>query len=155
LYRSNGAARLDAYWKSLQPNSKVLHRKTAVLGGQFEETRVVLDAKSKLDPENDIQRGPGSFGSLSTPFAPYELFQPWRWTETAPFRDQGYIFQGWETIGGSNCARFQLDAWAGGYKHGEDYQVYWVDLERDGQTIRFEHYENRNLITRMDDVQLQ
>lgn len=155
LYRSDGAALLDVYVKAREPTASVARRKMAVLGGQYEAMRVLLDAKTRLDPERDIQTGPGEIGSLSTPQGPFQLFQPWYWRATAPFRERGYVFHGWETIDGSRCAKFQIDSWTGGHKSGEDYEIFWIDLERNGHTVRSETYADKNLTVRIDDVRLQ
>ena len=140
LYRVDGAAVIDYYVKKPDPTVSVVRKKKSVLNEKYESVRALLDAKTPLDPNRDIETLSSSIGSLTDQEGPLGLFWAWYWKLQGDLVRGNCTFQDWEDVDGRRCLRFRLDMYRDGFQRDLDNRQYWVDIERNAQVARIEGY---------------
>jgi hypothetical protein len=159
-YRSDGATLLDLF--SQQAGKSMGRSITSILRGRMERLNATPDRDTPIrarEPES----GPGAPGMLGYPQSPERIFMaPYLSTLGEPAEHDLNVL-GWEDVGGNRCLKVSmlkqtkkdLQGWHGGLP----YVRLWIDPQRDGYPVRYEHYQGDDLhlrgeITRMERVQV-
>jgi hypothetical protein len=159
-YRSDGATLLDRF--SQQAGKPKVRTITSLLHDRAE----LLDATPDRDPPilaREPEAGPGGPGTLGGPYSPERIFLAWYMPTLAEPAEHDVKALGWEDVGGHRCLKVSmlrqprkyLQGW-----HGDlPFIRLWIDPQRDGYPIRYEHYEGEHLhlrgeITRMERLQI-
>lgn len=99
---------------------------------------------------------------LDRPFSPFRIFRAplvcdyLKNAGDKPTSDGlNYECLGWETVDGHRCVKVRFAAGLPGARAPSREYVYWLDLERGGNPLKYEDRMNGQLLARTDEVRLE
>ncbi len=155
FYRTQDAAELTEVYSSSHTVPATIHiSKKTHLKGRSQNLSLSPDQK-KVNLGVGIIDGKGGPGSLSGPDSPHALIFYWYFDRILDPVEKGYRFDGWEDVDGHLCLRVQFNTKAAREPSTENYQRFWIDMERGGHPLRVERYRKGQLAGRTDRIQLR
>ena len=150
--RKDSATFLELYKKPYDESLPRFHRIIAMIDGKKQRITNSSDqAKAHVRPDSDV----AALGAARETGSPerFVLFFFW-----APFIKSplswGFTFNGWEDVGGYRFAKVEIDRTGLDATKRRSRHVFWVDLERGGNTLKEEFYNEGKLWYRTENVRL-
>ena len=157
VLRSDNACFQDVFVRSVNGDGLLVRKTSALLKGSLNSLRRVPDL-------NDERRSskPGKASELFDTGSPCRILFLWFFNSLEDARRYDYRFVAWEQISGHNClcvrlslslivpdtARSDVDP-ESGYRH-----VFWIDMERGGNVLKYEFKKDGKLRQRVDEIEL-
>ena len=151
-YRADGAAHLDAYTRPSNRTIPLARQILSRVDSVFSRRSIVPDQGGVTGSEHSEN---ASLSRFFNDFSPLTLFH-FMWLRELLHNVRGieYRFQRWEMIGERRCLVF--DAFQADPATGIDRWStrYWIDVERNGQPLKLELYDETFLKSAIFDVEL-
>jgi len=145
--RSDGATHMSIYVQSRDISKPLRHESLGVIGTRMTHRLSTPDQDAGEPPNDRVSQG--SLASFTRPMSAgrillFPIFMAYMAQSNLKIEPEK-----WETVGKRRCLKVLVY-----YDKPESGEAYWLDLERDGNVLKFEDYTKGQLRGRIDEITL-